>query len=441
MVRLPAALAGILTILAIFLLGREILGDLGGLLAAFLLAVSPWHLLLTRWANQASILPLFLCLAVYACLRYYPLSSEGPNTPFPKGGGRNLRGVLSGLFFFLTLFTYAPARVFVPLFLIALTVLFLRSGESNGRWRFPSAVWLGFLALAIPFGFLLFLSWGETTRRFGAVSIFSGDPGLTATVQVFVTGYLKHLDPRYLFLSGDANLRHSVPGWGQMYHVEVCTVLLGLLVAVIRRRRRDLLLLAWLLTALIPPALTGEGIPHALRSVAALPALVLLSASGFLALFDLMRPDGGKSRWTLLPTLTLGLALLLQASGFVAGLFIRYPLEAYPYWQYGYRKAVQEIQDLRRPGETVFVSALSAYPKVFFLFYGKVSPAAYQKGNPLQDTEFLEVPLVGAGAPAPEPGLLLLRPGESVSGENLVTIPGPDGQPIWFLFRVPPPRP
>jgi 4-amino-4-deoxy-L-arabinose transferase-like glycosyltransferase len=46
--RLPTALAGLATIVLLYYLGRRLMGPLAGLIAAALLTVCPWHMLLSR---------------------------------------------------------------------------------------------------------------------------------------------------------------------------------------------------------------------------------------------------------------------------------------------------------------------------------------------------------------------------------------------------------
>src|SRR5215212_2190517 len=67
-VRLPAALAGVALVGAVFLLGRETLGARAGLAAAALLAVSPWALQISRLAFRAGLLPLTTTLGLWLLL-------------------------------------------------------------------------------------------------------------------------------------------------------------------------------------------------------------------------------------------------------------------------------------------------------------------------------------------------------------------------------------
>lgn len=59
--RLPAALLGTLTVALVYLLARDVFGELEGVLAALLLAVAPLHL---RYSQEARFYALFTCVAV-----------------------------------------------------------------------------------------------------------------------------------------------------------------------------------------------------------------------------------------------------------------------------------------------------------------------------------------------------------------------------------------
>jgi dolichyl-phosphate-mannose-protein mannosyltransferase/glycosyl transferase family 87 len=72
---LPSAVVGSLTVLMIYLVTTEIMRQRGqtrgravGLLAALLAATSHWHVSLSRSGTEVVLLPLLLCLAVYALL-------------------------------------------------------------------------------------------------------------------------------------------------------------------------------------------------------------------------------------------------------------------------------------------------------------------------------------------------------------------------------------
>ncbi|MEJ2209517.1 MAG: glycosyltransferase family 39 protein [Anaerolineae bacterium] len=67
--KLSSALAGIAAIPALYLLGRELGGRELGAVAATLLAVSKWHIILSRLGYRAVLAPLFVILVLYFLAR------------------------------------------------------------------------------------------------------------------------------------------------------------------------------------------------------------------------------------------------------------------------------------------------------------------------------------------------------------------------------------
>ncbi len=63
--RLPSAIVGVLTIAAVYLLGRQLFSSHAGLAAAFLLAISPWHIDISRSPKRPVLTPLFIALVLY----------------------------------------------------------------------------------------------------------------------------------------------------------------------------------------------------------------------------------------------------------------------------------------------------------------------------------------------------------------------------------------
>jgi hypothetical protein len=116
--------------------------------------------------------------------------------------------------------------------------------------------------------------------------------------RTFAENVLVHFDPTYLFVRGDANLRHSSRFTGELGWLDDLALIAGVgmaAVALVRRRagpspevsdgeRRDsgvrtalLLALFGIVTGVVPSAMTWEGLPHALRSIGAWPFVSLLS--------------------------------------------------------------------------------------------------------------------------------------------------------------------
>lgn len=271
--RLAAALAGVLTVGLVMLWVRRQWGSATALAAGVFLALSPWHLTFSRWAQQGIFVPLFLAGAMLALA----LALSHRATPRTRWlGWLAAGGCAAGAFY-----AYEVARLFVPLWAL------LWIGAQGRRLRDHLKPALAgaalFLALAIPVAVVS--STPEGRARFQRISVFSQEPDTGAALAHAARNYASHFDPRFLFLSGDANLRHNISGLGLLHIIEVPGFLFGLWILVRRRKPADLALLGWVVLYPVSSSLTDDGsVPHALRAITGLPALHVLSAVGSVAM-------------------------------------------------------------------------------------------------------------------------------------------------------------
>lgn len=122
-VRLTAALLGTLLVPATFLMARALFDERVGLWSAWLVAVAPWTINLSRIGLRAISLPLVQAIAVW-------LWWTGRRK---QGRSRWLWLSLSGVFFGLSLYTYTAARfVFVVAVIYALLHLWMGHARPIG---------------------------------------------------------------------------------------------------------------------------------------------------------------------------------------------------------------------------------------------------------------------------------------------------------------------
>jgi len=343
-VRLPAAIAGIATVAALYALGRRWFDSTTGLVAAALLAVSPWHLALSRVAFRSILLPLFFCLALIC---------------FDRGLKQKSSWLLwSGACFGLSLFTYSAARVFVPAFVLVLVVL--RHQELRAKWRETTGFLLiiaAFLVVMAPF----WLSDAGLARASFAVE---------ANLATVVSNYFSYFSPEFLFFNGDPNLRHSPFGFGELHLLEIATVISGLFLVLRRRGENDLLVLSWLVLFPVPAFLSAPD--HALRSLVGVPVLALLSAHGAVELCRIL-PEGTRRK---IAAGTIGILLCASAGRFLHHYYVEYPRYSARHWQYGAKEAYAAAGASGAP--CVVISSNAFLPHFFYLFYNRIPPAIYQ---------------------------------------------------------------
>lgn len=111
--RLTVALIGLASVPVTFLWARAFFGPRVALLAAALMAVSTWHVFLSRFGVRAVLLPLLEPLALLLIWR-------------AMRSGRLLTWVAAGVVLGLSVYTYLPIRVFPVVVLVVLVAGLLR---------------------------------------------------------------------------------------------------------------------------------------------------------------------------------------------------------------------------------------------------------------------------------------------------------------------------
>ncbi len=410
--RFVAALVGTLTVIATFLLARLLFTredepPLVPLAAALFVALSPTHVLFSRWAQQGITLPLLVALGVFCLLRIATAHERH----------RRALSLVSGALLALAAYAYDPARLVVPLIALGAAWEFRARG---GRWRDLLPAALLFAAIEIP---LVLFTLTEGSARLGRVSLFA-DRSIAGALVAALFNYLSHFSPTFLFVTGDANPRHSLPLSGLMPWAEAPFFLLGLVALAWKRPPGARLLSVWLLAAPVAAALTAEGIPHALRSILFFPAVHLASALGVRLLIEwlsMRRAVAAVAASACVTFVLLVLALpVLSRQGAP--------------WQYGVLEALAAM-DERQPGGPNVLSAEVPYAHYYVLFHDRPAPADFhERGLDAARTLIL---FPGMRLPA---GALVARPPaspfERAEPGDIPTLEGLPGDPPAMAIRA-----
>ena len=299
--RAAIALFNLLTIVGLCLLAGRVGGRLLALCVFVSAAISPWSFQFSRVVWEGPIGPACMVFAVLCLL-------QPPRWHWAVAGG-----VFGGL----AMFSYPPLRIATPLVLAFVGVIQLRRREL--RWRVRDMA-LSVAALALTFLPVLILTLqGRLSARAMDVAIFSPEHldqqrGALSRTAFFFAEFLdnlfSHFRPSFLLFTGDQNTRHSPHLVGQLSPVDALALLAvviwlafcvqaalrsatGVVLEPSRYRRKLLLCMgagvAGFVFGSIPAALTWDGEPHALRSIAAWPWACFAGGAAF-AFWSSQRP-------------------------------------------------------------------------------------------------------------------------------------------------------
>jgi len=280
--RMVAFFAGLLTVAATAAMGRALFSRRVGLLAAAVLAVTLWHVHLSRVGFRAVLLPLFVALAVWQAT----LGVKGARSQ-ERDRGWSRHWITAGALYGLSFYTYTAARS-TPAALVAFGLYALatrsevrrpKSAVGGRLWRGGATAALAAAVVVAPLVVYAVAYPGVVLGRLGQVSVFSpaihgGDLWGTLGAHALRTLGM-------FFVRGDRIWRHNVP-WRPVFDpVLGAAFILGLLAALRRVRRRPAAAFVLIWTVVMSlPTLLAEDAPHFLRAVGVLPLVAFFPALG-----------------------------------------------------------------------------------------------------------------------------------------------------------------
>jgi len=280
-IRIVSALIGILTVLGIFLLTRELFNfekkkaQILALFSAFFLAISFWHLNFSRIGFRAILLPFVLIFSFYFLFKSFQRRSV-------------LSSILAGIFFGLGFYTYTPFRMAVLILpFLFLPFWFLAKKEGAERKFFLLMVIFFFVVFVIvlPIGIYFLKNPQNFISRTAPITIFKAEN----PPKEFFKSLILHLGMFNFY--GDSNWRHNFSKRPQLIFPIGILFLIGFFFSlrecILSSKKKGWkfvisywLLFSWFFVMLLPGILTREGIPHCLRVIGVLPSVFIFVAIG-----------------------------------------------------------------------------------------------------------------------------------------------------------------
>lgn len=388
-VRLPSAVFGIVTVLFVFFLVKELFkrNDIA-LVSSFLLAISPWHIQFSRVAFETNI---GLSLNILGVLL------------FVKALKRPWLLLLSGAVFALNLYAYQSEKVFTPLLVLALVLIYWKKLFALPKKTIISTVVVGLL-VALPMVLFILSNRAALSRAMG-VSVFAEhsqafsnntkqllydkqthniigellDNRRIYYAKEIVGNYLSHWSLNWLFITGDI-ARHHAPDMGLLYLWELPFLCIGLGVLLFGKfdKSAKWTVFAWFLIAPIPASVT-TGVPHAVRTLNFLPTFQIFVGFGLIAAYLFLAKQKRFVFWG--ASIIIVAFALFNIAYFLDQYFVQTNYFYSKDWQYGYKQAAAFANESQNKYQKIVVSNAEHMDQsyVFFLFYLKYPPQLYQQ--------------------------------------------------------------
>ncbi len=361
-VKLPAVIMGILSVYIFYLLLKKAANERLALWGSFLLAISPWHIMISRYGMDANLAPAFVLIAMY-------LTALGIED--------NRKLVLAGLAWGISLYSYVVLWIFVPIFLLLALIYCIKRGKiTDYRCLVPAALVL--LVIALPLLLFVCVNMGWMNEiRIGAISIprlawfrtdeFTENGGVILNIKRLIKCFV---------LQSDGYMWNSIPVFGIYYIFSTPISAVGLYAvakqALADRKQKKFgfstLLLIWLFAAVVM-AFTQTTGTNLTRINPINPAMFILVAVGIVSLIDLAKRHLGskKAAFRLEPCAVAVYALCFVC--FMGYYFTVYNEDIALLQIDGAKEALECANDLlsgEEYGDTIYVTGQLRHSQVLF---------------------------------------------------------------------------
>lgn len=376
-VRSTGVFWGILGILGIYLLTKELFGQKIALFAALILAITPWHIQYSRQGGiEAGFLLTVLTFAGWSFIR----------------GLKNYKWlVISVVLFGLSFYTYAISALFVALLGIGLFIFYFKHFKQLGLKK---VLILGLIFGVTLLPFIYLTAGGKATERSGKISVF-GEEQLNKDIterralenhslisKIFhnkvVTystklgaNYFNSLSGDFLFFRGDPNLRHS-PDLGMLYFFQFILIVFGI-ISLVKVKKDIRFLLIWLFLAPIPSIITQDGGFHGSRLILLLLPLTIFCAIGLNFLLEMR-----KNRLISIILLLTLFFMVINISIYIHRYYNDYRRDSWRFWQTGYKEAMLYIKEIEDDYSKVYFNNTYEPSIPRFLFWNKYNMEKFQ---------------------------------------------------------------
>lgn len=360
--KLPSALLGSLTVLSLFFLTYRLTRNRHlSLLAALVLAISPWHISTSHSVMESNIALFFLATGIVFLLQEQVLSSA--------------------LFLSLSVYSYHTEWGLVPL--LAASAYFLIFSQKKQAKLFILLLTIFCLPLLIDYQHI-----SASNTRANSEMLWN-DPLIRTPLkitQVFVSNYFSYNNPGYLFFTG-LGLFHS-PVHPYQFGLFLWPLIFPFFAGLSKvrnyiQRKYLRFFIVWTLASPIIPSLTSNS-NILIRNLPVIIPYSLLISLGLYWFFQKHR----------LIFLTLSLLSLSFLALFISVYVVHFPVETASGYQ-GYMPIARYLQTHSREYSSVRIddrfgvdNQYLGVPHLYFAYYNRMDPRIVQNRQYLKDATY-----------------------------------------------------
>ena len=356
-VRLPMLLTAMASLPLIWKSAHELFGEKAAWCVLTVTALSPWHIMLSRWALESNLMPfVFVCGLTCLCLARHPKYQ----TPVL---------IAACVFFALCMYAYGTAYLAAPIFLLGALVLGVLEHTFSLRQTIVGAA--SFVIVSVPIGLYVLINLlGWHTLSLGGITIprLAVAPRLeTMMTQAPFVDNAAHLWQLLLSQSDGRSYNVTEP-YGIVYSDIFLVIAVGVAIVSTFRVIRGswppcCALLAWWLLSTIPTGILQP--PNINRINLLLMGLIFAAGIGVAELDNSLRGIAAIAMLTLLICCSLFLHTYIgeqpRAPQFAAGLL----------------QALQRAQHTSSAKDNICVTGQVNVPYIYALFTEKTDPSVY----------------------------------------------------------------
>ena len=373
---LPSALFDLMACVAFFILLRQWrVGEWLALAGAVAFSVVPWVFPLSRNGAFAGHTAALMGLVLGLVLTDAALRRRS-----------NGLAILAGVAWALAFYAHQSIRPVLALLAAGSAVVLWRSLVR--RWRVVLVMLGSAFAVLLPMIISVARFPQALTARFNQVGLSSETGSVWNMVTGVASRYADYFGPRFLFISGDDELRHHTGHGGELYWCLVPLILAGLYVAIRywRSQPRYRVVLIGLLVSPVAAALTIDRM-HSTRGVYAVVFWLTLAVIGARALWHHKR----LGRKLLVVICAAG---LIECGAYLADYFGPYQARCRKTFQTAFTEALTYCFNHVHGNQVLYVSGsvgttcstsvdpdFKPFVYMYLLYYGRIDPWTYQHGG------------------------------------------------------------